>query len=253
MSTIGHDATAGVGHGNVDLGSSGMTRAVTGTRDEFRPDTTGSTVITAEIPAVPVHKSYGVLLPDGSVWYPGSKRRLPAPWPIRFAVWVLALVLVLMLVGYAIVSYHSSWLAPLRHTVGSAPTSPISPSHYPGSPGNTSGAGGSSTFKEISHTAGDVATKTPATETWSVPATSYTIQFSVPKGDRVYVQIKNGATTQFASTIAAGQTQREIVSASSSVQAYAGGGTISIYANNKYLGGFAAAYYVLYNFQGSSA
>ena len=54
------------------------------------PETRGQTAITAEIPAVPVSPAYGVLLPDRSIWYPGSKRKLPAPTFLRVMVWALA-------------------------------------------------------------------------------------------------------------------------------------------------------------------
>ena len=57
-------------------------------------DTRGATAITAEIPAVPVAPAYGVLLPDGSIWYPGSKRKLPAPTFLRVIVWTLAFLVV---------------------------------------------------------------------------------------------------------------------------------------------------------------
>jgi hypothetical protein len=83
------------------------------------PDT-GPAYITAEIPAVsPVGPSYGVLLPDGSVWYPGSRKRLPAPLLLRIVVWVLAFATLLAGIGDFIVRYHPSWLSAIRRT---APT-----------------------------------------------------------------------------------------------------------------------------------
>ena len=54
-------------------------RANDGRSRDGATDTRGTTAVTAEIPAVPVAPAYGVLLPDGSIWYPGSKRKLPAP------------------------------------------------------------------------------------------------------------------------------------------------------------------------------
>lgn len=80
------------------------------------PDT-GPAYITAEIPAVsPVGPTYGVLLPDGSVWYPGSRKRLPAPLLLRIVVWVLAFATLLAGAGDFIVRYHPSWLSAIRRT-----------------------------------------------------------------------------------------------------------------------------------------
>jgi hypothetical protein len=80
-------------------------------------DTASGTVITAEIPAVPVGPSYGVLLPDGSVWYPGSRKRLPAPLILRVFVWILAFAVFLAGAGDFVVRYHPSWVAAVRHIV----------------------------------------------------------------------------------------------------------------------------------------
>ncbi len=90
-------------------------------------DTRSGTVITAEIPAVKAGPSYGVLLPDGSVWYPGSRKRLPAPLVLRVVVWVLAFIVLFAAAGDLVIHYRPSWVAPLRHSVpaaalGSAPT-----------------------------------------------------------------------------------------------------------------------------------
>jgi hypothetical protein len=80
-------------------------------------DTASGTIVTAEIPAVPVGPSYGVLLPDGSVWYPGSRRRLPAPLILRVIVWILAFAVFLAGAGDFVIRYHPSWVAALRHMV----------------------------------------------------------------------------------------------------------------------------------------
>jgi hypothetical protein len=105
-------------------------------------DTAVGTVITAEIPAVRAGPSYGVLLPDGSVWYPGSRKRLPAPLFLRVAVWVLAFAVLFAAAGDIIVHYHPSWVKPLRHMVTphAAAASHASSTHHGASPGG----GGSS-------------------------------------------------------------------------------------------------------------
>ena len=81
-------------------------------------DARGGTAITAEIPAVPVAPAYGVLLPDGSIWYPGSKRKLPAPTLLRVTVWTLAFLVAIGGAGLIVEHYHPSWMDPLRHVVG---------------------------------------------------------------------------------------------------------------------------------------
>jgi len=87
-------------------------------------DTGTSTVITAEIPAVPAGPNYGVLLPDGTIWYPGSQKRLPAPLPLRIVVWALAFLVLIAAAGDFIVRTHPGWMDPLRRmvkTTGGAP------------------------------------------------------------------------------------------------------------------------------------
>ncbi len=93
------------------------TGAPPGHQDGPVHDTASGTVITAEIPAVRAGPSYGVLLPDGSIWYPGSRKRLPAPLLLRVVVWILAFAVFFAGVGDFIIHYHQSWVAPLRHVV----------------------------------------------------------------------------------------------------------------------------------------
>lgn len=114
-------------------------------------DTTSGTVITAEIPAVRAGPSYGVLLPDGSVWYPGSRKRLPAPLFLRVAVWILAFAVFFGAAGDFIVRYHPSWVAPLRHIVpaqtpaASGGTSVTTPTTGPSGKQHTGGTTGGTT------------------------------------------------------------------------------------------------------------
>ncbi len=90
-------------------------------------DTAAATVVTAEIPAVRAGPNYGVLLPDGTVWYPGSKKRLPAPLILRAVVWVLAFAVFLGAAGDFVIHYHPSWVAALRHIVPAQTTNGTSP------------------------------------------------------------------------------------------------------------------------------
>lgn len=61
-------------------------------------------------------RSAGVLLPDGSVWYPASPGREPAPFLLRLYVWLLLFLVVLGGAGLAVERYHPSWLAFARNT-----------------------------------------------------------------------------------------------------------------------------------------
>lgn len=81
-----------------------------------------STSVTAEIPAVPAGPGYGVLLPDGSIWYPGSRKRLPAPLLLRVVVWILALATLLASAAVFVIHYHPAWANPFRHVVTTAGT-----------------------------------------------------------------------------------------------------------------------------------
>jgi hypothetical protein len=222
------------------------TRAVASRQEVVHADTLGSTHVTAEIPAVPVHRSYGVLLPDGSVWYPDSKRRLPAPWPIRFVVWVLALMLLLMLAGLAVVEWHPSWLSGLRHTVGAPSVIPIGP----GQPTTT--LGGTGTTVAANGKASCVTTSSGVTCT--LPVDSYQINFTTTQP--VSVGIKNLTTNVYVygATQPAGQTHVTSVTGPSSLVTAATGGSFTITNGSTVLvPSTPAKYEVLYTFQPSSA
>jgi hypothetical protein len=97
-------------------------------------DTVSGTRITAEIPAVPAGPSYGVLLPDGTVWYPGSKKKLPAPPLLRVLVWIVAFAALLIGIVDLIIRYEPGWTNTFRHVVA---TSGIA-----NPPGGSTAAGG---------------------------------------------------------------------------------------------------------------
>ena len=268
MRTLGLAAAPGADRRGVDLGrSSGVTRTVAGMRpDVVHADTAGSTVITAEIPAVPMDRSYGVLLPDGTVWYPGSNKRLPAPWPLRFVVWVLALVLLLMLSGVAVVRWHPAWLAPLRHTVGSAPLADVTPSHISTPAGSRTKTSvvttDSSAFKQtgstpqVGHPFGNPSAPGTAyaTATYEVPATTFQLGFTTAHDHAVSV----GVTTPtgqnlYGATQPGGITHMITVSGSAAwLQGFAGGATVTVYVNNKSVGKINVAYSVIYKFDPAS-
>ena len=205
-------------------------------------DARGGTAITAEIPAVPVAPAYGVLLPDGSIWYPGSKRKLPAPPFLRVTVWTLAFLVAVGGAGLIVEHYHPSWMDPVRHIVGT-PGQPGAP----GGTGTTRPASGSNVMEQTSHTANSV--------TYSVPGIPYVLEIKTTR--RCYVVVKS-LTDQldlFASTISADVTQSVFVpSGSTALEAYAGGASLSVSFHSKQVGTIDALLYaVSYNFNPSSS
>ena len=201
-------------------------------------DTRAGTAITAEIPAVPVAPAYGVLLPDGSIWYPGSKRKLPAPTFLRVTVWTLAFLVAVAGAGLIVEHYHPSWTDPLRHVVGT--------------PGQSVGPGTttvttpppavSKVMKQISQTTNSV--------TFSLPGSPYVLAIKTTRPCYVVVRSLLNRTSLFASTINAGVTQSVIVpGGSTSLEAYAGGSSLSVSFQGKPVGAIALLRYaVIYNF-----
>jgi hypothetical protein len=231
VSMLGHGTAPGGGRVEPDRGPmTAATRAIASRHEVVHADTMGSTVVTAEIPSVPLHpRSYGVLLPDGSVWYPGSKKRLPAPWPLRFVVWVLSLMLLLMLGGLAVVEWHPSWLASLRHTVGSAPTVGLG-----GAPGTATTQPGQTTTP----TQLDQWSCTPGatSETCALGVSTYTLDF-ITTG-RCDVQITSSSSQQniYVGVQPGNETQTFRVTGGSTVLAYAGGASVKIYNGSTLIG-----------------
>jgi hypothetical protein len=201
-------------------------------------DSRGGTAITAEIPAVPVAPAYGVLLPDGSIWYPGSKRKLPAPTLLRVTVWTLAFLVAIAGAGLIVEHYHPSWTDPLRHVVGT-PGQPASPSS---STVTTRPAAGSNEMKQTSHTANSV--------TYSVPGSPYVL--AIKTTQRCYVVVKSLAsrTNLFNATISADVTQPVVVpGGSTTLEAFAGGSSLSVSFQGKPVGTVAVLRYAItYNF-----
>jgi hypothetical protein len=201
-------------------------------------DSRGGTAITAEIPAVPVAPAYGVLLPDGSIWYPGSKRKLPAPTLLRVTVWTLAFLVAIAGAGLIVEHYHPSWTDPLRHVVGTP--------GQPASPGSTTvttrPAAGSNEMKQTSHTANSI--------TYSVPGSPYVL--AIKTTQRCYVVVKSLAsrTNLFSATISADVTQPVVVpGGSTTLEAYAGGSSLSVSFQGKPVGTVAVLRYAItYNF-----
>lgn len=157
-------------------------------------ETRAGTVITAEIPAVPAGPSYGVLLPDGSVWYPGSRKRLPAPLLLRVMVWIIAFAVLLAAAGVFVIRYHPTWVRSFRHVVSTQSTSASTKGGTGGTQPPSHPAAASKVTKVVPPPAG-----TPAgTTVYSVALGSYTVQATATQ--RAYVSgtfIANGQTVNF--------------------------------------------------------
>ena len=139
-------------------------------------DTASGTVITAEIPAVPAGPSYGVLLPDGSVWYPGSKKRLPAPLILRVVIWIVAFAVLLAGAGDFIIRYHPSLVSAIRHVVSSSPASPGGSNG--GSRPSTTVTNGTSQTSQVNKVSPQPTGLAAGTTEYSVALPSYTILVS---------------------------------------------------------------------------
>jgi len=192
-------------------------------------DTRGGTAVTAEIPAVPVAPAYGVLLPDGSIWYPGSKRKLPAPTFLRVIVWTLAFLVAITGTGLVVEHFHPSWLDSVRHVVGTPGQA--------GSPVATT----PTTHPTPKHPASDKMVQTSSTATsvtYSVPGAPYLL--AIKTTQRCYVVVKSltsGTAPLLASVIAAGVTQTLLIpSGSVTLEAYAGGSSLSVSFHGKQVG-----------------
>lgn len=192
-----------------------------------------SAMVTAEIPAVPSNASnpsYAVLMPDGSIWYPGSRRRLPAPLALRVTVWALALLVLIGCAGLVVEHFQPSWLDPLRHTV--AP-----PGLAPAGTGNpaTGTRGASSGMRLVSEDATGVV--------YAVPATTFT--FVVDVAQRCWVQVTSPVVDvahplhgpmAFGRTLAAGSTVQISESAPSTLFVGASGASLRVLVGPKAVG-----------------
>lgn len=209
-------------------------------------DTRGATAITAEIPAVPVAPAYGVLLPDGSIWYPGSKRKLPAPIFLRLTVWTLALLVAIGGAMLVVEHYHPSWVDPIRHVVGT-----------PGQVASTSTGSGTSTGTTQSPPSDKMAltARTANSFTYSVPGAPYVLTIKTTQRCFVVVKPLTPGPDLFASTIGADTAQPVLVSGgSTTLEAYAGGASLSVSVGGAQVGTVGTLKYaVTYEFNPPSS
>lgn len=184
------------------------------------PETRVGTAVTAEIPAVPVAPSYGVLLPDGSIWYPGSKRKLPAPLALRLVVWALAFLVALGAAFLLVEHYHPSWLDPLRHT---SPT---------GSPGGLGPTGPTATGTTAPNSSGAPAFKVLKQDasgiTYAVASRSYALQIKTTNRCYVIVESLPTGTDLLNATLPAATTKGVLITGPSLVKVAASGASFSV-------------------------
>ncbi len=181
-------------------------------------DPPNRTMITAEIPAVPVAKSYGVLLPDGSIWYPGSKRKLPAPLFLRLIVWTLAFLVAIGLGGLLVMHFHPSWVDPLRRTAASG----TAPSSGPG-PGGAGTAPANALMQQTS--------ATPTGVTYSVPTsatTPYLITITTHEPCYVVVIAEPSGQQLLNATLPASFSKGVYVTGKATVHVAAGGASLTV-------------------------
>jgi hypothetical protein len=246
---LGHEAVPG--SGRVDPATGVLGAPPPGTRQQVvHADTVASTVITAEIPAVPVRRSYGVLLPDGTVWYPGSNKRLPAPWALRMIVWVLILVATLMLAGLIVLITHPSWLSSLRHTV-SAPSATSKNGTGPG----TGASSSTQTTASTGSSAPGGSTATGCTSasggtTCAVPSNNYTIVFTTTNPCFLQIAQVPSGKLLYAPTQPANQTTGYAVSGTTTLKVFRGGCSFAVNSGGKpAIKSQPAQFNVVYTFQ----
>ena len=213
------------------------------------PEGVVSTSVTAQIPAVPAGPKYGVLLPDGSIWYPGSRKKLPAPLALRVVVWALAFLVLLAAAADVIVHTRPTWVDPLRRHVPVAgatlPNLTTSGSTRPASHGRSPAR-----LAEVSPPPAGTPRQTTiyrvsgvSSYSVSVSATQLTYLETAPLRNGVV-----GAPPIFAGDLQAGETKTFSVSGPVAVQVAAGGSTVKVLSGGKQIGTVAPPPYVPWNF-----
>jgi hypothetical protein len=188
-----------------------------------------------------------VLLPDGSVWYPGSKRKLPAPTFLRVTVWALAFLVAIGGAGLIIEHCHPSWMDPIRHVVG--PPGVLAANGGGPVPTTSSVPGGHSSNKmqETGHGFNSV--------TYSVPGAPYVLTIKTTQRCYIRVDSLQSGASLLNDTLGAGVTQAIVVPGGpATIQAYAAGASVSVSVQGTPVGNIAKLYYaVTYKFNPPSS
>jgi hypothetical protein len=220
-------------------------------------ETGTSTTVTAEIPAVPAGPNYGVLLPDGTIWYPGSQKRLPAPLLLRIVVWSLAFLVLIAGAGDFVIHTHPNWAQPLRRMVptsggtGSATTIPT----------KTGGSTPKTAAVSVSQTKPQPAGLPSETTAYTVTGTS-SYQLIVKAAGLTWIQACKVAygfietsSPLFSGDIQPGQTETISVSTTSPIdlQVAASGATVTVLSGGKLIGTVAAPPHAPWHFRFNQA
>ena len=210
---------------------------------EYMAETQSSTVITAQIPAVPAAPNYGVLLPDGSIWYPGSKKRLPAPLPLRVAVWTLAFLVILAAAGDFVIRDHPTWVDPLRRMVPASAGTLNLNTNLPASSKNHGGQTASSGLS-VTQMKPQPSGLPQYTTAYAIRGTS-AYQIVLKASETTWVvayNLSNGTdsgTPLYAGDVQAGQTAKIAASGPVDLEAAAAGATVTIVSGGKQIGTLA--------------
>ena len=197
---------------------------------------------TAEIPAVRPRAAWAaataheraqhVVLPDGSLWYPGSDKRLPAPFGLRLFVWVLVFLVIVTGAGLAVERVHPSWLDALRNSPSGAVV--VSGSSGAASPGTTNSSAVSGGFRLLSNSA------TGATYATGARTYSIVIRFS----QRVWTVVTSPAhshTYLIEQVLAPAASPKQVlINGTASVTLSAATQSISVVVNGKTVGTIAS-------------
>ena len=206
-----------------------------------------SVITTAEIPRISVPPVPQFARGDG--WHPDIERRLPAPWGVELAVWILFVLFVLGLIGLAAEHFHPGWVASLRNTTSvgtqrgtTGATSTTNPS-----------SGGSTTLP--SRALGKLVLLTTSTKgaTYSVP-TSSSFTIVIATTNACYTLVKSPPTAAhfvFAATITPKQSPEAIsVRGPASVILSAQASAITIKVGSKQVGSIAPPWaFITYTFK----
>lgn len=204
------------------------------------------TSVTAEIPAIPVGPDYGVLLPNGSIWYPGSRKRLPAPLLLRIVVWALAFLVLIAAAGDFIIHSHPSWVDPLRHVVPASSATSGSSSSSSSSRAATGSSGGAGSAAAPSVSAANPQPAGLPTYTTAYLITGVSNYAAVVKATQatwvIAYKLVNGAdqgSPLFSGTMQSGQSQTIPASGPIDLEVAAAGASVSVTSGNRQIGTIA--------------
>lgn len=174
-------------------------------------------------------RAYSVELPDGTTWY-GTSKRLPAPFALRLAVWLLFFLLLVGAAGLAVEHEHPSWLQFLQNTPSNAAAAANSGPGRGGTPTSAADGQAGGGFRLVSEKTGAV--------TYATGTDSFTIVLSFDHPVWTVVASPAGSKTFLVETVLApsASPKRIAIQGSASVELSAASESISVTANGHKLG-----------------